>query len=268
MRWLLALGLLLTACDSTQTWDVRGVVHGVQREYDQVLIEHDEIPDHMPGMTMNFDVADPALLDGIEKGQVVQFRLVFDGKRYRVTAIQVVGQGVAGSSALTLDAIPSLAMPAPDFTLTDQDGESLSLDDLSGKAVVVSFIFTHCPGPCPILAGILRDAQQLLPEAVRARTHFVSVTLDPARDSPEVLRAYAGHRGIDTTDWSLLTGTKPEVEDVLKRWGVASQVQADGNIDHLVATFLVDPEGSIVERYLGTQHTAEDIVKDLERILS
>jgi protein SCO1/2 len=265
---LVALWFAIVACggDVTRSWDVDGVVLDVNVEYQQVLIDHQEIEGFMPAMTMNFDVTDAALLDGIEKGQAVSFRLHYDGKRYSVTRIRVLSVGEAAASGLSLGGVP--LGTAPEFTLTDQDGASVSLAELRGKAVVLDFIYTHCPGPCPIMTGILRDAQQLLPEELRERTQFVSVTVDPARDTPDVLRAYAGHRGLDTGNWSLLTGSPEQVSDVLRRYGVATEPGENGEISHVVVTLLIDPQGNIDKRWLGTRHTHEQVVEAVGRVLA
>lgn len=269
VRWVVGVALVLSlgACDSTRSWQVRGAVLGVQRETAQVLIEHQDIPGFMPAMTMNFDVADVALLRGVNKGTPVEFTLVYDGKRYTVTDIQILGEAEARESGLDLEAVAQPARPAPPFRLTDQTGAPLASDDLRGSAVVLDFIFTNCPGPCPTLTGIVRDAQQALPPERRARTRFVSISLDPERDTPEVLAAYAAKRGLDTSDWSFLTGPVADVDAVLEAYGVGTRRPADGNIEHMVATFVIGPDGMIERTFLGTRHSADDLVAELERVL-
>ena len=88
--------------------------------------------------------------------------------------------------------------------------------------------------------------------------HFVSITLDPEFDTPAVLGDYARARGADLANWSFLTGPPDEVADVVKRFGVGTLRSADGQIDHVVATFLVDPQGRIEQRWLGLENGAEE----------
>lgn len=264
---LLALCASLGACDGTRTWEVRGVVLGVQREQAQVLIEHQDIPGFMPAMTMNFDVADVALLRGIQKGTPVAFTLAYDGKRYTVTALRALGEAEARESGLDLEAVAQPARPAPPFRLVDQTGAPLSLADLRGNAVVLDFIFTNCPGPCPVLTGIVRETQQALDEGLRARTRFVSISLDPERDTPEVLAAYAAKRGLDTRDWWFLTGSLEDVDAVLHAYGVGARRPPDGNIEHMVATFVIGPDGTLERTFLGTHHTPADLMAELARVL-
>jgi protein SCO1/2 len=159
------------------------------------------------------------------------------------------------------------AEPAPPFRLTDQDGQPRALEDFRGKTVLLDFIFTRCPGPCPILTGLHAKVQRELPPEVQARTRFISITLDPLRDTPTVLREYAVKRGIDLANWSFLTGPPAEVDAVLKSYGIGSMRTADGNIEHVVATFLIDGNGQIARRYLGLDgHDPKDLVRDVTRL--
>ena len=106
--------------------------------------------------------------------------------------------------------------------------------------------------------------QRLLPPELRARTRFVSISLDPVRDTPMALRAYALARGADLTGWSFLTGDPDAIALVLKGYGVGSMRRPDGQIDHLVATFLIDAEGRIAQRFIGLEHEPEELLRALE----
>jgi protein SCO1 len=79
---------------------------------------------------------------------------------------------------------PPVAMP--NFTLTNQHGEPISLSDLSGKPVLITFGFTHCPDVCPITLGEMRNIHEVLADNI----HYVFVSVDGERDTPEVLRDY------------------------------------------------------------------------------
>jgi protein SCO1/2 len=273
MRGALALAAVLglCACDpmAGTAFDASGVVRAVRAEERSVTIEHGDIEGLMPAMTMSFDVADPALLDGIEPGQYVEFRLSRRGGKFAIVALDAPGgdAGVAGVSGGAPDPLAQQDVPAPDFALVDQDGRPATLSALRGKPVVLDFVFTRCPGPCPILTGLLADVREGLSAADRAAVHFVSITLDPAFDTPEVLRAYAGARGIDTAGWSFATGPEADVEAVVRAYGVGSTRQPNGDIDHTLATFLISADGVIARRYLGVSHDPDAIRADLERLL-
>ncbi len=250
-------------------YDAHGVVESVNHEYGQVVIHHDDIPGLMPEMTMSFDVPDPEVLAQMQPRQVIDFQLEFTGRAYHVVAVTPRGDAAeTGHGAGTsLDSVVPRGDPAPPFALTDQDGNSLSLADLRGKAVLLDFIYTNCPGPCPILTGLHVEVQRALAPSVRDRVRIVSVSLDPLTDTPTVLREYARKRGADTANWSFLTGEPAAIDAVLKDYGVGSARQPDGTIAHLVVTFLIDGEGRIVQRYIGLEgHDPKQVRADLERV--
>jgi len=266
-----ALALLLAvACgDGTRHYEGRGVVREVQRDMHQLVIEHEDIPGLMPTMTMNFDVTDPKLLEQAKPGEAVDFELSFDGRSYRITRLSPRPGAPAGRDrGLRLADLPAQEDLAPDFHLIDQGGHEVALTDLRSFAVVLDFIYTNCPGPCPILTSSHVTLQRSLPPALRSRIRFVSISLDPERDTPEALRRYAAARGADLKTWSFLAGPAPQVEDVVKRYGVGRIRQPDGTIDHLVITLLIDPAGRIVRRYVGLEHQPEEIAGDLAAVLA
>jgi protein SCO1/2 len=157
--------------------------------------------------------------------------------------------------------------PAPDFSLIDQNGDVLGLSDLRGKAIVLDFIFTNCPGPCPILTGTHVQLQRSLPPDLRDATHFVSITIDPKRDDPEALRNYAKARGVDPSDWSFLGGAPDEVEAVVGAYGIAVLGGSHGEMNHQLATYLIGPDGRIAEVYVGLDHDAAEIQSDLASLI-
>ena len=265
----LACACALFAC-GPETYDARGVVRGVHAQERQVTIEHGEIAGLMPAMTMSFDVADPALLAGVEPGQYVEFRIAKSGGRLEIVALEAPGAGEAGSSGASgggADPLAASGDAAPDFALVDQDARPLSLAALRGKVVLLDFVYTSCPGPCPILTGLLRDVREGLSPADRARVQLVSITIDPAHDTPEVLREYASQHRIDPQGWSFATGPAADVDAVAHAYGVGSVRQPGGAIEHTVATFLIDGEGRIARRYLGTTHDPAEIRADVEGLL-
>jgi protein SCO1/2 len=99
-----------------------------------------------------------------------------------------------------------------DFTLTNQNGTAISLDSLRGHPWVADVIFTRCMGPCPRMTRQMKEIQDALPP--QSRTHLVTLTADPAFDTPPVLKKYAERFGADTNRWTFLTGTKRQILDL------------------------------------------------------
>src|SRR3954447_14706781 len=90
---------------------------------------------------------------------------------------------------------------APDFTLTSQDRKAVSLHDFRGKAVAIAFIYTTCTDVCPMLTANMARVQEKLGPAFGEKVAFISITVDPERDTPEVLKEYANNFGADPKGW-------------------------------------------------------------------
>ena len=265
---LLLVAPLWIACSSAKNYAAHGVVITLLPEDDQLVVAHDNIPDFMPAMTMNFYVADPKLFQNLEPGAEIDFVIEVSGSRYKITQIKVTGQVSLGEEWSLLGQTLVRSDPAPPFSLVDEEGNALRMSDLSGKNILLDFIFTRCTGPCPILTSTHVSVQRELSERAQKQTHFVSITLDPENDSPEVLDTYARERGADLANWSFLTGSPESIDAVVSAYGVASSPGEDGQIEHLVVTFLIDRNGRIVKRYMGQGPPSKEVTADLESLAS
>jgi protein SCO1/2 len=160
---------------------------------------------------------------------------------------------------------------APDFTLTTQADKSLSRSDLKGKVLLVSFIFTTCNGSCPATTHRMGQVQQALKDRSllkAGRVHLLSITLDPARDTPEVLRGYMRLYDADPASWTFLTGPPERVSKTIADWGMWAKPAANGQLDHPSRIFLVDGRGRIREIYNLNFLKATWVVEDVETLLA
>jgi protein SCO1/2 len=157
--------------------------------------------------------------------------------------------------------------PAPDFTLTDQDGKPLALSALRGKVVAVTFIFTGCGDTCPLLTAKLVSIQKSLGADFGSRVFFAAITVDPLADTPEVLKRYANAHGADLTGWAFLTGTPAQISDVAHGYGIYYKKQAGKDIDHTFLTSVVDRHGTLRVQYLGTRFDPDEFVQDVRSLL-
>src|SRR3712207_1990504 len=101
--------------------------------------------------------------------------------------------------------------PAPEFTLTSQDGHRLSLSDFRGKAVALTFIFASCTDTCSLLTDKMARVQDQLGNLFGNEIVFISITVDPKRDTPEVLKQYAQNFKANLTGWTFLTGDEATI---------------------------------------------------------
>jgi protein SCO1/2 len=159
--------------------------------------------------------------------------------------------------------------PAPDFVLTRSDGGELRLSDQIGKVILLFFGFTACPDVCPTtLADARRILEGLDEQAVNAE--YLFVTVDPDRDTPEVLETYIGH--FDPAILGL-TGTPQALAEVWKDYGIfVEKVPLQGSaldytVTHTARVFVIDQEGDLRLSYsFGTPY--EDILDDVRRLMS
>jgi len=149
----------------------------------------------------------------------------------------------------------------PNFTLTAHTGAPFSLGDLEGKVWVADFIFTNCTGPCPRMSSLMRKVQNSLGDLPDVR--FVSFTVDPERDTPEVLAAYGKRFQAREGIWFFLAGPKPTL-DMLSR-----EAFKLGNLgaDHSTRFVLVDRHARIRGYYGTSDETGwKRLLADVRRI--
>jgi protein SCO1 len=162
--------------------------------------------------------------------------------------------------------LPKIAL-APEFSLTSQDGEQVTLADFRGKVVAVTFIYTLCTTTCPVLTPMMSLVQDQLGPDFGAKIAFVSITVDPERDTPEVLKMYAQAFGANLTGWAFLTGTPDAIRDVTRRYGVFGSKAANGDVDHTFLTSIVDPRGILRVQYVGVRFDPAEFRRDLLSLL-
>jgi protein SCO1/2 len=157
--------------------------------------------------------------------------------------------------------------PAPEFTLTTQDNVRLSLRDLRGKVVAVTFIYASCTDTCPLLTAKLAGLQAKLGADFGQKVFFASVTVDPERDTPEVLKEYARAHGANPAGWAFLTGTRAEIRDVERLYGIWAKKNPRGDVDHTFLTSLIDRDGVLRVQYLGVRFDPDELLADLRSLL-
>jgi protein SCO1/2 len=168
---------------------------------------------------------------------------------------------------------PRLAIirDAPDFTLVNQDGQSFKLSDCKGKVVVVSFVFTTCNGTCPATTHRMAKIHQRLKTFVnfRPEVEFVTVTLDPQRDTPEALKKYIQLYDLETASkppwfrWTFVTGSPESVSKTIAEWGMWVKPAPNGQLDHPSRIFLLDKNLRIREVYNVDLLRLHDVMEDI-----
>ena len=156
---------------------------------------------------------------------------------------------------------------APDFALTNQDGKRVSLADSNGTVRAVTFIYATCKDTCPLLTAKMALMQRKLGADFGKRVKFVSITVEPEIDTPEVLRDYAKKFDADPAGWSFLTGKSEEIQDVVRKYGAFARRVKPGDVDHLFLTSLIDRKGMLRVQYLGYRFDADEMLRDLQSLM-
>lgn len=157
---------------------------------------------------------------------------------------------------------PAAALPVlfqtPDFSLVNQDNKPIDLTSLKGHIWIADFIFTRCAGPCPMMTAHMVDLQKKLADQP---IRFISFSVDPTYDQPEILKEFARKHGANESNWDFLTGPDGRSTLTVAAGMKISAIPADGTnpIIHSVKFILVDGAGRIRGYYEGT--SADELKK-------
>ncbi|MDA1259538.1 MAG: SCO family protein [Planctomycetota bacterium] len=161
-----------------------------------------------------------------------------------LTAFAAMTLAVACSPSAT--AGPEPIGKVAEFTLTDQDGQGFGLEQLQGSVWVADFFFTSCPSFCPLLTRAMLELAQEFGDEPALR--FLSITVDPETDTPDVLHAHATQNALPQDRWRLLTGDRAAIRELCERsflLAFGEELGADGDILHSSRLVLVDARGRV-----------------------
>jgi protein SCO1 len=278
-RLVLLLGLLVTlgACSeppAPREYELRGQVLDTRAEFLEVRMRHEEIPGYMEPMTMSFRVKDAALLERCAPGDLVRGRLLVTEREAWIESLEKVGNAPLPEEAED-EAPPAMVdllgpgRAVPDVTLVDHGGAPWRPSQLRGKAVALTFTDSRCAAPesCPAVNARFLAAQKATastPGLSRA-VHFVTVSIDPDYDTPDVLRHHAEALGAELSNWSFVTGDREAIEAFASRFGVTiMRDEGTGAMAHTLRTAVLSPAGEIARLYTGGEWTSLQLASDLE----
>jgi protein SCO1/2 len=261
-----------------QRYPLTGEIVGVDAERHLLKVHHEDVPGLMPSMTMEF-AASPGDISLAKTGQRIRADLVGDGKGNfhleRIWPDDRTAAAIMNASAQALrqdtlirgrSAYREVGEQLPEFALYDQTGQVVQSRKFQGKQIMLNFIYTRCPvvTMCPAATLNMMAAQRLAREAGVKNIEFVSVSFDSINDTPGVLKDYADARGIDTSNFSFLTGPEGAIKDLLTQFGVIAEF--DGPIaKHTLATLLIDEQGKIIHRADASGWDPKDFVAKMHR---
>ena len=276
----LTIVLLAGGCaerEPQNSYRLQGQVISIEAPRRSLTIKHSEIKGLMPAMTMPYTVKDERLLSGLTSGDLVDATLVIVSNDAYLTAITKTGQAPlekppADAPMPSASSGPKPLEPGeevPNASFVDQDGRKRVFNSFRGSPVVMTFTYTRCPLAtfCPLMDRHFATLQTSLGEgAAAAHVRLVTVSFDPAADTPPVLKQHAKALKADPARWTFLTGDQNEIDRFAARFGVAvTRAPNDPrDITHNLRTVIIDAAGKLVKTYVGNEWTPEQVMHDLQ----
>lgn len=274
-RVVLFLACLPALAAAAERYSVTGLILSIDQPHRSFTASCTEIPGYMKAMVMPIPVREAKALTDLKPSMFVDFTLVVEKDRswaenVRVHEYENLAQEPLLVRRLQLLArldkanplAPTLAIgqPVPDFTLTDQTGQRVSLSRFAGKVVGVTFIYTSCPLPdyCFRLSNNFGRLQKRFADRMGRDLVLLSISFDPVHDQPEVLAKYAGIWKADPNSWHFLTGTTAEVKAVCRLFGLNFWPD-EGALAHSLHTLVIDRQGKLAANFEGNQFSAEQL---------
>jgi protein SCO1/2 len=149
---------------------------------------------------------------------------------------------------------------------TDQEGKAVTLDSLRGGPIVIAMGYTSCKDICPMIVADMVAIEDRTKASSRTNVRFAFFSIDPANDTPERLKAYAGDHGLDVAHWTLYRGDDKAVRELAAALGVRYRRNADGGFDHSAIITLLDADGRIAFQKPDAQIDTDEMVKNIEAL--
>jgi protein SCO1 len=256
-------------------FDFKGKVVSVDRDKQEVTISHEEVKGYMPAMIMPFKLKDARPLEQMAAGDQITAALVVDGPKSWLEDVVVIQEGpltTTASGAEVAEAKPGDEVP--NYGLVNQDDKLIKIHEYRGKALVLTFIYTRCPDPnyCTLMSTHFQELDQELrkqPELYN-KTHLMSISFDPAYDTPAVLRsygaAYTGRYSDEKFDhWEFASGSSDQVKGIAQYFGLRYFQNTD-QIIHGLRTAIIGPDGKVYKVYRGNDWKPDELLGELAKV--
>ena len=256
------------------TYDVKGVFQESRSAGHKAVIAHETIPGYMAGMTMPFNVKDPAEVSGLQSGDKITFRLSVTGTDAWIDEIKKTGERVVIPKAVApepMNFVQELEPGAllPDCILTNQSGRAFHLGEFKGRALSFTFFFSRCPLPtfCPLMNRNLAAVQRALQsEVTRTNWQLLSISFDPEFDTPAHLSDYARIYQNDPRHWNFATSGPEEIHKIGGAFGLMFWSE-NGTISHNLRTVVVDASGRVQKVFTDNEWQPTDLVLEMKKAM-
>jgi protein SCO1 len=265
-----------TAENGTKQYHVRGVVVSTDAARSEVTLDSEAIPGFMGAMTMPYTLKTPNVISELHPGDTITATLFASKDSDLLDQIVVVSQAKADYKPPVAYKPLSPGDAIPDFTLLNQSGKLIHLAQFRGKTLFMTFIYTRCPlaDYCPRMSRNFARLDKMLADdpELYAQTHLLSVSFDPAYDTPKVLRSYGGaYTGNYTNEtfahWDFAAPPQKELDKVLNFFLLGITPEKDKTITHSLSTIVITPEGKVYKWYPENDWTPDQLLLDVKELL-
>jgi len=288
MTRLLSLVVLLSsfggAAGAAQIYAARGLVLKVDSARHSLLVSCEKVPGYMDAMIMPLTVRNSKELEGIKPGTMIEFSLVVEDAASYIEKIHIhpyesIEQDPLAARRLKLMAKITDPASAPnemkigdhvsDFSLIDQNKQRVALSQFSGKVVALTFTYTHCalPNFCFRISNNFRQLQKRFASRMGRELVLLTITFDPAHDTPDVMAKYGKIWNADPKGWRLLSGPTPEVEKLCNQFGISFWPD-EGLMTHSLHTVVIDQNGNLAADMEGNEFTADQLGDLVQTVLT
>lgn len=261
---------------ATRRYPIAGKIMSVDLEKKQIVLNHGDVAGYMPAMIMPFKVKDSSQLGAVAKGDEIAATLAVDSRESWLEDLRITRKvpGQTDDRDAEIRRLPHEGDAVPNFTLVNQSGKRISLNDYRGKALVITFIYTRCPLPdyCPLMSNNLAEIDKTLrstqPELYN-KTHLLTVSFDTKHDTPAVLRSYGAaytERYSDETfsHWEFASGSDEEIKAITKYFGLQYSDSGD-QIIHSLVTAVIAPDGKIFRVHPSNEWKPAEVIAELQQ---
>ena len=267
-----------SAARNDHTYALHGQVQSITPDRQEAMVKHGEIKGLMPAMTMPYRFRARGELDALKPGDVIDGTLVIESNDAFLTGVKKTGEApiekppaeslVTGSTLDRARQLLTSGDTVPDGRFVDQNGRPSSLKAFRGSTVVLTFIYTRCPLPtfCPMMDRHFVTLQEhMKADPALGNVHLVTVSFDPARDTPAVLRAHARELNADLKRWTFFTGKQDAVDEFSAKFGVfvVRNPNDERDITHNLRTAIIDRQGNLVQTYTGNEWNPDQVLADV-----
>ena len=255
-------------------YELKGKVVSVEKEKSLVTISHEDIKGFMPAMTMPFTVPSEADLQILAPDDQVVATLVVDGSHSWLEEL-VISRQSGNSSSMPAVVVAKEGDEVPNYTLRNQDDREIRIHNYRGKVLLLTFIYTRCPIPeyCTLMSNNFAQIERELgrDSELYAKTHLLSISIDPAYDTPKVLRSYGAahterYQNETFAHWEFAAGSADQVKDIATYFGLTYFPEKD-QIIHGLRTVIVNPDGKVAKIISGNDWKPDDVVEELRKSL-